>query len=187
MIHQRIVSRIRATEQNSLEDKAVVPDGHCMHLEYVDNWVVLGTDKGKVSSLAGAGVEALRNSGLVVHEVEHASKQIKVLGWEFDNNIFRPRPMRVWRVRKAFEYLLQRGSCTGRQLEKIVGHANFFVFGEERKFVGVWGDLYFHPTQLLEQGSHLEVCSTRVEYFHWCMPLDLAGPGRSMGDRGHSS
>ena len=141
MIHQRIVSRIRATEQNSLEDKAVVPDGHCMHLEYVDNWVVLGTDKGKVSSLAGAGVEALRNSGLVVHEVEHASKQIKVLGWEFDNNIFRPRPMRVWRVRKAFEYLLQRGSCTGRQLEKIVGHANFLCLGR-RESLSVFGETY---------------------------------------------
>ncbi|CAK8994560.1 unnamed protein product [Durusdinium trenchii] len=179
MIHQRIVSRVGATEQNSLEDKAVVPDGQCMHLEYIDNWVVMGTDKDRVSALAGAGVDALRNSGLVVHEVEHASKQIKVLGWEFDNNIFRPRPIRVWRVRKAFEYLLQRGSCTGRQLEKIVGHANFLCLGR-RESLSVFGETYtFIKRNYWNKARIWKSVRRELDIFIGVCPLiwrDLAAP-----------
>ena len=105
MIHQHIVADVGANCDNLIEDKAVVPDGECMHLEYVGNWVVLGTDKSKVEQLAQAGVNALRGCGLVVHEVEQASSHIKVLGWEFEDATFKPKPLRVWRVRRAFEHL----------------------------------------------------------------------------------
>ena len=141
MIHQRIVSEIGATAENSIEDKAIVPEDDCMHLEYVDNWVVLGTNKDKVEKLAQRGVDVLRQKGLVVHEVEQASSHIKVLGWEFEGSTFRPRPLRVWRVRKAFEHLLSRGVCSGRQLEKIVGHANFLSLGR-REALSIFGETY---------------------------------------------
>lgn len=141
MIHQRIVSEIGATAENSIEDKAIVPNEDCMHLEYVDNWVVLGTCKDKVEKLAQKGVEALRGKGLVVHEIEQASSHIRVLGWEFEDSTFRPKPLRAWRVRKAFEHLLARGVCSGRQLEKIVGHANFLSLGR-REALSIFGETY---------------------------------------------
>lgn len=97
-----------------------------MHLEYVDNFVVLGTSKDAVNDLAARGVEALRRKGLIVHEVESASSSqspVKVLGWQFQNNQIRPLPHRVWRVRLAIKELIRIGRCSGRQLEKVVGHA----------------------------------------------------------------
>ena len=48
-IHQRIVMRAGASADNLLEDKACAPSGRCMHLEYVDNFVVLGTCREEVN------------------------------------------------------------------------------------------------------------------------------------------
>ena len=140
-IHQRIVSRVGAKSHNCLEDKAAVPDGACMHLEYVDNFVVLGTSAESVKSLAGAGVQALRDSGLVVHEVEQSSGSIKVLGWEFEKTIMRPKPVRIWRVILAVKRLLQIGSANGRQLEKLLGHATFIGLGR-REVLSIFGESY---------------------------------------------
>ena len=76
-IHQRIVARAGAVASNCVEDKAAIPDGRCMHLEYVDNFVVIGTEQEAVERMAEKGVAELRNSGLVVHEEE--SGQVAVL------------------------------------------------------------------------------------------------------------
>ena len=140
-IHQRIVSKVGANASNRLEDKAAVPSGSCMHLEYVDNFVVLGTSKTDVERLAGAGVQALRDSGLVVHEVEHSTGSIKVLGWEFNNTTMRPKPSRVWRVILAMRKLLSIGKASGKQLEKIVGHATFIGLGR-REVLSIFGETY---------------------------------------------
>lgn len=140
-IHQRIVSSIGANHTNLLEDKSSVPSGDCMHLEYVDNFVVLGTSQGKVESLAAAGVQKLRESGLVVHEVEHSSGSIKVLGWEFEDTVMKPKPARVWRIVIAMQRLLQTGVASGRQLEKVIGHAAFIGLGR-REVLSVFGDTY---------------------------------------------
>ena len=140
-IHQRIVSSIGADHTNLLEDKSSVPSGDCMHLEYVDNFVVLGTSQSKVESLAAAGVRKLRESGLVVHEVEHSSGSIKVLGWEFEDTVMKPKPARVWRIVIAMQRLLQTGIASGRQLEKVIGHATFIGLGR-REVLSVFGDTY---------------------------------------------
>ncbi len=141
MIHQRIVLEAGANRDLCLEDKASVPDGDIMHLEYVDNYVVLGTCKKKVEQLATAGVAALREKGLVVHEEEKAEGSIKVLGWQFDNTVLKPLPHRVWRVRLAIKQILMHGRSTGRQLEKIVGHAAFISLGR-RESLSVFGETY---------------------------------------------
>lgn len=56
---------IGANADNLIEDKAVVPDEERAHLEYVDNWLLLGTNKDKVQRLAQAGLDALRGSDLL--------------------------------------------------------------------------------------------------------------------------
>ena len=140
-IHQRIVSRAGAVASNCLEDKAAVPDGRCMHLEYVDNFVVIGTDPEAVQNLADKGVQELRDSGLVVHEEESGSANVSVLGWEFNNAIFRPKSHRVWRVRLAFLHMLCIGKVSGRQLEKVLGHATFLCLGR-REALSIFGDIF---------------------------------------------
>lgn len=141
VIHQRIVSTIGATSPNCLEDKAAAPSSRCCHLEYVDNFVVIGASEDEVCRMADSGVNALRSKGLVVHDEEKISQQIAVLGWEFDYSIFKPKSKRVWRVRRAFEYFLNKGMISGRQLEKVVGHATFLCLGR-RKSLAVFGETY---------------------------------------------
>lgn len=102
MIHQRIVQGVGAGMQTRLEDRTAVPSGDCMHLEYVDNFVVLGTSSSKVSQIAEAGVSALREAGFVVHEEEASKGNIKILGREFESTRMKPKSLRVWRVRWRF-------------------------------------------------------------------------------------
>lgn len=141
MIHQRIVLGAGAGRDTCLEDKAVVPNGELMHLEYVDNFVVLGTSEDKVSSLAAAGAAALRSKGLVVHEEEKGESSIKVLGWQFEKTEFKPVSSRVWRVRLAMKRLLELGAASGRQLEKVIGHATFIGLGR-RESLSIFGETY---------------------------------------------
>ena len=140
-IHQRFVMRAGASADNLLEDKACAPSGRCMHLEYVDNFVVLGTCREEVNRLSASGVSALRESGLVVHEEESSEGSIKVLGWQFDGSTMRPLPHRTWRVRLALQGLLNIGRITGRQLEKVIGHATFISLGR-RESLCVFGETY---------------------------------------------
>ena len=128
-IHQRIVFGAGASASTCLEDRAAVPPPQCMHLEYVDNFVCLGTSKGEVEALAAAGVKALRDKVLVVHEIESAEGNIRVLRGSFEGKKLRPLPRRVWRLIAATQYLLDRGWCSGQQLEKILGHATFIALG----------------------------------------------------------
>lgn len=140
-IHQRIVEEAGATRDLCLEDRSTVPNGSIMHIEYVDNYIVLGTSKEEVQRLSQQGVDALRNKGLVVHEEETSEKEIKILGWEFKQNVFRPLPKRLWKVMAAIKQVLVSGSISGRQLEKIVGHAAFICLGR-RESLSVFGETY---------------------------------------------
>ncbi|CAE7219960.1 gag-pro-pol [Symbiodinium sp. CCMP2592] len=146
-IHQRIVSQVGATASRSLEDRAAVPAPQCMHLEYVGNFVCLGTSKAEVETLAAAGVQALRDRGLVVHEDESAQGNINVLGWSFEGKKLRPLPHRVW------------------QLEKVIGHATFIALGR-REALSVFGECYsFIRTHYLS--SHRIWPSVRRELNIW--------------------
>ena len=140
-VHQRVVQEAGATIGSCLEDKAVAPDSEMFHIEYVDNFIVLGTAKARVDEVATSGVEALRNKGLIVHEVESSEGKIKVLGWEFDKTQLRPLNHRVWRVKLSIDRLLQLGRISGRQLEKVIGHASFICLGR-REGLSVFGETY---------------------------------------------
>lgn len=140
-IHQKIVQDAGASRDLCLEDKAACPTGGPLHIEYVDNYVVLGSSKAAVQDLAQAGATALRSKGLVVHEEESSEGDIKVLGWQFSGTDFRPLPHRVWRIRHAIDHILKTGRITGVQLEKVLGHACFVNLGR-REAMSVFGECY---------------------------------------------
>ena len=141
LFHQHVVQQAGATIDTCLEDKAIAPASSMFHIEYVDNFIVLGTSKAQVDEVAAAGVKALRDKGLVVHEEESSHGKIKVLGWEFEDTKLRPLSHRVWRVKLAMERLLEVGRVSGRQLEKVVGHASFICLGR-REGLSVFGETY---------------------------------------------
>ena len=164
-IHQRIVSGVGATADKCLEDRASVPSPECMHLEYVDNFVCIGTAKEEVEALAAAGVQALRDKGLVVHEVASGEGNIKVLGWCFQGKKLRPLSHRVWRLIAAIRFLLDRGTCSGKQLEKVLGHATFIALGR-REALAVFGESYSFVRTHYEQ-NHRIWPSVRRELMIW--------------------
>ena len=144
-LHQKIVGAVGAGPDSCLEDKVAVPNSECMHLEYVDNYVCLGTDQKQVEALSAAGVRALRQKGLVVHEIESVStdqEPVKVLGWQFSGTKIQPVPLRVWRVRLGIEEILRIGNVPGRQLEKVVGHAAFICLGRRESLLSIFGETY---------------------------------------------
>ena len=140
-VHQKIVGEVGAGIDTCLQDKAAVPKGDCMHLEYVDNFVCLGTSKDQVHGLSAAGVQALRDKGLVVHEEETGHGDIKVLGWQFKGSHLRPLPHRIWRLIFAMRQLLKIGRCSGKQLERVIGHATFVGLGR-REVLSIFGETY---------------------------------------------
>ncbi|CAE7463997.1 unnamed protein product [Symbiodinium sp. CCMP2592] len=164
-IHQRVVANVGATAEKCLEDRASVPSPECMHLEYVDNFVCIGTAKDQVEALAAAGVQALRDKGLVVHEVESGEGNIKVLGWCFQGKKLRPLSHRVWRLIAAIRFLLDRGTCSGKQLEKVLGHATFIALGR-REALSVFGESYTFVRTHYEQ-NHRFWPSVRRELLIW--------------------
>ena len=140
-VHQKIVGEVGAGIDTCLQDNSAVPKGDCMHLEYVDNFVCLGTSKDQVHGLSAAGVQALRDKGLVVHEEETGHGDIKVLGWQFKGSHLRPLPHRIWRLIFAMRQLLKIGRCSGKQLERVIGHATFVGLGR-REVLSVFGETY---------------------------------------------
>ena len=173
-LHQKIVGAVGAGPDSCLEDKVALPNSECMHLEYVDNYVCLGTDQKQVEALSAAGVRALRQKGLVVHEIESVStdqEPVKVLGWQFSGTKIQPVPLRVWRVRLGIEEILRIGNVPGRQLEKVVGHAAFICLGR-RESLSIFGETYtfiqrhYHMRHRLWSSVRRE-----LQIFCWLLPL----------------
>eukprot|EP00435_Cladocopium_sp_Y103_P040424 s562_g11.t1 len=117
-----------------LVDKRPVPslrrkakdDDHFVHLEYVDNFVALSQRPGVCFEVASRMEKQLNSRGLPTHEVE-AGVGLETLGWHFceDRPWVQVTPKRLWRLRLATGQLLLDGVCTGKTLEKLVGHFTF--------------------------------------------------------------
>lgn len=141
-LHERIVGLAGADDSFRLSDKKPAPSTAVLHTEYVDNFHVFGTDKQRVSEISQAGIERLRSVGLIVHEEEESVGSANVLGWEFTGSgILKPSRKRLWKVRLAIQEILKRGSISGRQLERVVGHMSFISMGR-REGLSILGDTY---------------------------------------------
>lgn len=141
-MHERIVGQVGAEDTSRLSDKKPAPSSQCMHTEYVDNFHVIGTGPEQVSQLSLKGIQALRSSGLVVHEEEQSTDSAQILGWEFGcNGSLRPTKRRLWKVRLGILQVLKTGHISGQQLERVVGHMSFISM-VRREGLSILGDVY---------------------------------------------
>ncbi|CAJ1334079.1 unnamed protein product [Effrenium voratum] len=83
-LSEKLVEDSGLTKKERLRDFDPAPPGNFWHVEYVDNLVVFGTDRSEVERRFWLAVQALRDAGLTVHEIEYGEGQSKVLGWSID-------------------------------------------------------------------------------------------------------
>ena len=122
-MHERIVETAQCTEESRLRDHKPAPTSKLVHTQYVDNFIAFGPFQSDVREMCERASEALRSSGLVVHEEVSGSSQCAALGWTFEEpSIFRPSRKRVWKTRLAVRELLSCNRCSGQVLEHILGH-----------------------------------------------------------------
>ena len=69
-LHERLVISSGLPPQDCLQDRKRVGCSECLHLQYVDNLVVLGTSREKVEESFRNAVSELKSAGLQVYEVE---------------------------------------------------------------------------------------------------------------------
>lgn len=81
--------------------------------------------------------------GLPVHDIETDCTKACLLGWEVDGatGSIRPSLRRLWRIRLAIRYILKVGRASGRDLERVIGHATF-VSLIARPGLSVFGQVY---------------------------------------------
>ena len=119
-----IVIKVGARSQGS-EDGETVTKGH--YYVYVDNLGVIGTDAEHVGHVLDELQGIFDGMGLDLRKSEVGACNVEALGCVLDghNRESRLNPTRLWRLRQGIRALLQRGKCTGRALEVMIGHCTF--------------------------------------------------------------
>ena len=141
-IRERICTRAGLTDAERLRDGERAPSGNFFHVQYVDNLHVFGTDKQQVEQRFWKAVQALRQVGLTVHEIEFDESDMSVLGWSIASSVvLSPTLKRLWRLRPGVRELIRRGSATGQQLERIVRHITFVSLCR-RESLAALGEVY---------------------------------------------
>ena len=95
---------------------------------YIDNFAHLGLDEQAVKQATLASEVQLRAEGFEVHEVSYTGKgeTCQFLGVNIGSDgIIRNTGRRIWRIRLCLEFLLETNRCTGKELERIIGHLTF--------------------------------------------------------------
>jgi hypothetical protein len=114
-----------------LHDKCNLPgftkDHRTVHLQYVDNFASLRTDRTEVMSAKEAVQELMRSRGFSMHEEGDGLSKTELLGWLLDGcrGMVAPTQRRIWRLRAALDAAICRGRLSGKQLERLVGHCTF--------------------------------------------------------------
>ncbi|CAJ1380302.1 unnamed protein product, partial [Effrenium voratum] len=133
-LSEKLVEDSGLTKKERLRDFDPAPPGNFWHVEYVDNLVVFGTDRSEVERRFWLAVQALRDAGLTVHEIEYGEGQSKVLGWSIDEKgTVGPTLSRLWRVRQGIREILRRGRASGQQLERLAYDGSWQEFQEWSK------------------------------------------------------
>lgn len=110
---------------------------------YCDNLSVFGTDRAAVQNRADSIIGGLEESGFTVHEKEEASTYAACVGVEINGLMGRvaTKPGRRWKLRWALRWLSTRPWVTGRQVERVIGHA-VFVLMLNRPLLAVFRSVY---------------------------------------------
>ena len=145
-----------------------MPEKNILHTQYVDNLIVLGTDREAVLEAYQAAVFKFKEAGLQVHGEEVSDTGAKVLGWEIRaDGHFGPSLHRAWKVRLAIRELLRRGRATGKQLERLLGHCVFISLGR-RESLSVFSDIYRHVQRYRDCHVELPIPrGVRQELIKW--------------------
>ncbi|CAE7664704.1 unnamed protein product, partial [Symbiodinium pilosum] len=155
-------------DEARLRDRRPVPEKNILHTQYVDNLIVLGTDREAVLEAYQAAVFKFKEAGLQVHGEEVSDTGAKVLGWEIRaDGHFGPSLHRAWKVRLAIRELLRRGRATGKQLERLLGHCVFISLGR-RESLSVFSDIYRHVQRYRDCHVELPIPrGVRQELIKW--------------------
>ena len=167
-IHERLVLKSGLSDDTRLQDRTPVVQSSCLHLQYVDNLVVLGANAGAVTDGFNSAVKTLRDVGLQVHEVEIGEKGAQVLGWDLSSEAtMRPSRKRFWRVRMCIRGLIKRGRASSKQIEKLLGHCCFISLAR-RESLSIFGQAYNFVRRYAQNGEeHPLWPSVRKEFDVW--------------------
>ena len=182
-VNERIcrLSGLRPTEQ--LKDGQPAPAGDFFHVQYVDNLHIFGTNEDEVKARFWKAVQALRDTGLTVHEIELGEGDTKVLGWSVhESGLLAPTLSRLWRLRLGIREVLRRGAMTGQQLERLIGHMTFVSLCR-RESLAALGHCYTFIRRFYSQRTTLWK-SVRRELQQWdgLAPLVLVDMKLSWGE-----
>ena len=103
-------------------------DPECMHYYvYVDNLGVVDVNKERVKAAVTGLETAFDGCGLILHGSEVTSGHVQALGCGLDGTLLRTTigRERLWKVYQALKGLLARKCCSGKALEKVIGHCTF--------------------------------------------------------------
>ncbi|CAK0859688.1 unnamed protein product [Prorocentrum cordatum] len=96
---------------------------------YVDNFMVLGSDRAAVQGGLDKVCRRLEPLGLSVHELSPASRDVSFVGLEFTSgSTVSVKAKNLWRLRYGIEALFRRGVCSGSALQVIMGHITWIAF-----------------------------------------------------------
>ena len=141
-IHERLALQSGLSFSDRLQDRKRVDQCNRVHLQYVDNLVVLGNNAKQVATDFNKAVSHLKSAGLQVHEVELGGDGAQVLGWFISaDGRLTPTQKRFWKVRMAIRGVVKRGRATSKQVEKLLGHCCFLALAR-REGLSVFGQAY---------------------------------------------
>lgn len=117
--------------------------GEPFMIAYADNLNIGGLDQERVQAAKEGAVSRLRSLGFGIHEEVEAANMVDSLGFRIDgvNGIVLPIPEKVGKVISAFRWLSKRPRTTGKDVEKLIGHAVHFIM-LRREMLSVLRALY---------------------------------------------
>ncbi|CAK0826987.1 unnamed protein product [Prorocentrum cordatum] len=176
-VHERTsVEAGACPEQRIVDHRPPPPMTPGAHLEYVDNFIAIGTDSEWVAALVRRVSDALRARGLEVKAEDHAGElpgESEALGWCIDRGrcIVRPTRARLWRARLAVRGVLGRGRLRGRDLEKLLGHL-VFISLIKREGMSLFWSCYAFVRKCYDKETGLWPAVRReLEYWDGIAPL----------------
>ncbi len=106
--------------------------GEPVHMAYVDNFAVIGTDPDRVQDIHRQALRAVRECGFDVHEVEEPSTQLDVVGVHIDGVRGRVSlsSKRHWKLCAALHEFVRIGRCSGKDMKCILGHLCVRLFAQ---------------------------------------------------------
>ena len=135
-VNQHLMSRIPTLACSRLfsdrSEPVVIKSGHSEaqpshHFVYVDNLGILSTDACALNHSLSQVTKVFYDHRLDLHPGEVKHEAVDTLGCRVDGvkHVTTLKPSRAHKVRQALRGLLQRGKCSGRLLENIIGHLTY--------------------------------------------------------------